>query len=91
MLQQKITKELAKHLSQEKFSECLSRRISTRVHLEEPPTNEQIKKFCSNIAGVANVLPQFVVVSFVRSLYNAWNTDARYNKVAACRWCGITA
>ena len=73
------------------FSECLKRRITARVNFEEQPNDDQVETFCRNIAEVAKVLPQFVVVSFVRSLFNAWNTDGRYNKSGSCRWCGVSS
>ena len=71
--------------------DCLRKRITARISIDNQPNEDQMKTFCSSIAEVAKVLPQFVVVSFIRSLYNAWNTDARYNKEGSCRWCGVTS
>ena len=43
----------------------------------------------SDVSKAASRVPMFVLASFLRSLFNAWNTGTRYGKPGPCKWCGM--
>ena len=42
------------------------------------------------VSAASSSVPNFVLYSFIRSAYNAWNTELRYGRDFRCRWCGMS-
>ena len=71
--------------AEDPVADTLRRRLLPVIHYEFP----NITEWLSGIACSLKSVPGFAQVGFCRSLFNAWNTKARYGHKDRCKWCGL--
>ena len=84
----RVQRKMLNDLLQELPKQALYRTLASRLnHWDEQYDEMQFENMIGVVKAVSSLVPPFVLYSFIRSAYNAWNTEMRYGRDFHCRWC----